>query len=110
MSWQGEPGPYGAMTERELVEHLVELLCGALARNELIDQGDGVNPEVPVDIYGIRQAIYALQNYHALLTKPIQELMPTGFFRSSFLKKKVDGVGKAHVRPELGKVGDDQPK
>lgn len=110
MSWKGDPGPYGALTESELVEHLVDLLRDVLERNELFDRGDGVNPEILVDVYGVHQALRVLRNYHALLTKPLQKLMPTGFFHSSFLEQKEDGAGEIHVGPELGKMGNDQPK
>ncbi len=110
MSWKGEPGHYFCSTEIETVEHLISLIQETLGRDVRIVRGDGHNSEVPMDLYGLEQTLDALKNYRTLLTKPLQELMPTGFFRTSFLCEGGDSIGQTHILPELAEVGDDAPQ
>lgn len=67
MSWKGEPGPWGAHTEAELVDHLITQLEQDADSGVPIDIGDGYNYRIPVDRYALRQALGVLEKYRSIL-------------------------------------------
>lgn len=89
---KGEPGPYGAGTELELVSHII---C-QLEENErsgcYIAAEDGCNHKKAIDGWALTQALDLLRNYEALLCQPLYKLIPPGFYHLSRPRKTVKGV------------------
>ena len=78
---RGEPGPYCARTELELVGHLIhEFEQAAGPGGTSFDMEDGRNHRTSVDGYAVLQTIRALRNYQALLRQPLHELVAPYFF------------------------------
>lgn len=69
MSWKGEPGPWGAHTEAELVDHLITQLAQDVDSGMPIDRDDGYNHRILVDGYALRQALGVLRRYRETLTE-----------------------------------------
>lgn len=67
MSCKGDPGPYGASTELELLEHLIHELEDTDRYGANIDMGDGYNHRKAVDAYALAQTVYELRRYKSML-------------------------------------------
>lgn len=76
---KGEPGPYGAATELELVGYVISKLEEAKGCSERIEAEDGCNHKKEVDGWVLTQALDALRNYETLLRQPLYELIPPRF-------------------------------
>ena len=80
---RGEPGPYCARTELELVAHLIQEFERASSTTaHQFNMGDGHNHRTSVDGYAVLQAVGALRNYQVLLSHPLNELIAPYVFHA----------------------------
>lgn len=68
---KGEPGPFGASTEGELVDYLIRKLKDDVAANLRIESVDGENHKIGVDAYAVTQAVDILKKYKTLIGKDV---------------------------------------